>query len=573
MAYKRATWILFAAAIALAVVPVNAQTGCPTIPQGWKPAMRVDFWYTSQGSRLMEYNAFKSLKTSSGQLFADPGYLKQFKFATVPDQYAAAAWKAYPDSKGLPIGFAVDKDPSGKTYVGLTCAACHTAAIQFSANGPECLVEGGPSLNNFEAFVTALSTAVNSAVSTPEIEETKKLLSYYLLPKNASGFGRVDAFGHIFNRVTKPASGPKHAADAPVSYPHVWSTPYLDRVQWTSAASNKPPFGPLIRNVGEALGVFGELDLRRLGPRLRYSHSSISIKGLESLEAWLQELDTPAWPATLGGDWAIDKNRAAAGQILYANNCATCHTIWKKPADGSLFPTSHHPIGTSESSKKDGFATSNVATDSYVAKRVEERITTKSKYEDYLLEKSDLFRTMLFKPAAFRQALAPELNADLLLAKAVGLTVIGQKNIAKTFLTGAPLADAEKFLATADDLGRTFVAGDRKPAGYRARPLNGIWATAPYLHNGSVPTLWDLLNRKRLPGTVPASSEEQFRPDTFVVGCREYDPKKAGYGQCTGQGFSTYDTSLVGNGNQGHLWGTQLSNSEKLDLLEYLKTL
>ena len=132
--------------------------------------------------------------------------------------------------------------------------------------------------------------------------------------------------------------GPKHAADAPVSYPHVWSTPYLDRVQWTSAASNKPPFGPLIRNVGEALGVFGELDLRRLGPRLRYSHSSISIKGLESLEAWLQELDTPAWPATLGGDWAIDKNRAAAGQVLYANNCAACHALWKKPANGSLFP-------------------------------------------------------------------------------------------------------------------------------------------------------------------------------------------------------------------------------------------
>ena len=99
MAYKRATWIVLAAAIALAVLPINAQTGCPTIPQGWKPAMRVDFWYTSQGSRLMEYNAFKALKNSSGQLFADPAHLKQFKFATVPTNMQPRHGKRTPIQK------------------------------------------------------------------------------------------------------------------------------------------------------------------------------------------------------------------------------------------------------------------------------------------------------------------------------------------------------------------------------------------------------------------------------------------------------------------------------------------
>src|SRR5262249_31778518 len=77
---------------------------------------------------------------------------------------------------------------------------------------------------------------------------------------------------------------------------------------------------------------------------------------------------------------------------------------------------------------------------------------------------------------------------------------------------------------------------------YKARPLNGIWATAPFLHNGSVPTLYDLL----LP---PAS-----RPKKFSIGRREYDPKKAGY-VSDGEVPFTLDTSVTGNGNRGHEYG------------------
>src|SRR5690625_3270750 len=60
---------------------------------------------------------------------------------------------------------------------------------------------------------------------------------------------------------------------------------------------------------------------------------------------------------------------------------------------------------------------------------------------------------------------------------------------------------------------------------YKARPLNGIWATAPYLHNGSVPTLYDLL----LPAKRPDDPEDgEYRPDEFMVGSREFDPIKVG---------------------------------------------
>jgi hypothetical protein len=97
---------------------------------------------------------------------------------------------------------------------------------------------------------------------------------------------------------------------------------------------------------------------------------------------------------------------------------------------------------------------------------------------------------------------------------------------------------------------------------YAARPLYGIWAAAPYLHNGSVPTLSDLL----LP--------PERRPKTFALGAREYDPVKVGFVVDTScsQQDCLVDTTQTGNGNGGHLWGTDLSEADRMALLEYLKT-
>lgn len=99
---------------------------------------------------------------------------------------------------------------------------------------------------------------------------------------------------------------------------------------------------------------------------------------------------------------------------------------------------------------------------------------------------------------------------------------------------------------------------------YPGRPLRAIWATAPYLHNNSVPTLYDLL--------LPADQ----RPKKFFVGSREYDPVKLGYSTEKGTPFFELDTSRRGNSNAGHAgprYGTDAMNHEqRLDLLEYLKT-
>jgi hypothetical protein len=104
---------------------------------------------------------------------------------------------------------------------------------------------------------------------------------------------------------------------------------------------------------------------------------------------------------------------------------------------------------------------------------------------------------------------------------------------------------------------------------YKARSLNGIWATAPYLHNGSVPTLYDLLLPKKRDGDEKGG---EYRPDQFQIGSREFDSEKVGLNSSNHDGF-TFDTRRRGNSNAGHTYGTGLDKEQRLDLLEFLKTL
>jgi hypothetical protein len=104
----------------------------------------------------------------------------------------------------------------------------------------------------------------------------------------------------------------------------------------------------------------------------------------------------------------------------------------------------------------------------------------------------------------------------------------------------------------------------RPTYGYVAVPLDGVWARAPYLHNGSVPTLADLLK--------PPSE----RPVRFYRGYDVYDPERAGFvsdGPAASAEGWLLDTSAPGNSNAGHPWGTGLAEAAKRDLIEYLKTL
>ena len=104
----------------------------------------------------------------------------------------------------------------------------------------------------------------------------------------------------------------------------------------------------------------------------------------------------------------------------------------------------------------------------------------------------------------------------------------------------------------------------RKTDGYANHPLDGIWARAPYLHNGSVPTLLDLLE------------PPERRPPVFYRGYDVYDRTRVGFvtdvAEERGRQFTRYDTSVPGNGNAGHVYGTTLSEDEKRAIVEYMKT-
>jgi len=104
----------------------------------------------------------------------------------------------------------------------------------------------------------------------------------------------------------------------------------------------------------------------------------------------------------------------------------------------------------------------------------------------------------------------------------------------------------------------------RKTNGYANHPLDGIWLRGPFLHNGSVPTLRDLLD-----------APEQ-RPPVFYRGYDVFDQARVGFvsdvPNADGQSFTRYDTTVPGNSNRGHVYGTTLADEEKRAIVEYMKT-
>jgi mono/diheme cytochrome c family protein len=115
----------------------------------------------------------------------------------------------------------------------------------------------------------------------------------------------------------------------------------------------------------------------------------------------------------------------------------------------------------------------------------------------------------------------------------------------------------------------------RLTGGYQAPPLDGIWATAPYLHNGSVPTVYQVLNSKNRPKVFTRS---------YRTGKDDYDPQRLGWKITVLDKESdpslpaierrkVYDTTQPGRGNGGHTFGDKLTEEERMAVIEYLKTL
>jgi mono/diheme cytochrome c family protein len=329
------------------------------------------------------------------------------------------------------------------------------------------------------------------------------------------GPARLDAFGAIINSVDgalgAPPSGP---ARAPVSYPCIWDAGHMDRVQWNGSAFNDPR-GRLGRNVGEVLGVFGHLEQPTAD---RAMPSSVNVEGLVALEKMMLELRSPVWPASLPQP---DSAKVDAGKKLYGQYCVACHQRDDGDAERK-FQAAMVPQ-------------CQVGTDPQMLQQIAER---RSGLERVV---QSVGGVLLARPCSVLQATGaavPEPCDDAVLR---GQLLEQQKVAAALEPPVDPCAD---------------------PAScYKAGPLHGVWATAPYLHNGSVPNLWQLL----LP---PKKRVREFR-----VGSPEIDPVHVGFRSDAPSGAFVFRTGLAGNSSAGHAYGTQLSDAERWALIEYMKTL
>ena len=591
-------------------------TGAGDLPDydaaGWTDAGRTKWFEATLGSRLMPLDWYNALEQPDNMRpFREDAHLESFRFLTRPGK----------DGPLLPAGFAIDEQddrgfsfsklrwyrdqPSDAKWVGLNCSACHTGQIAYQ--GKLHVIDGGPSLLDFQSFIEAVDHALVATRDDPaKFDRFARKVLKQDDPENRTmlrealgaltdwqraiermnnggdgpapiryGFARLDAFGHIFNKVALLADAPgqdPNTSDAPVSYPFLWDIYRQDRLQWNGIVTSGRKslgggryvdFGAIGRNAGEVIGVFGDLTIRPL-PNMTGYPSSLNVKNLDWLEVQLRQVKAPKWPANFNDPNVPEAQRsalAASGRDLFDQlNCDACHAT--PPQDTSVYKVTMTPL------RRQGAQAIN-ATDPWMACNA---ITYTAK-TGRLFNRPDGYVNgeRLGAEAPLATMLATTVKGALIakwrdLVEIIGATFIGLRIPPKVGTELAPIEeDDQTRLDTcfaANDAPRA--AGVAAPFAYKARPLDGIWATAPYLHNGSVPTLFDLLR-------APAD-----RPASFQIGTREYDPVNVGYrsdAAAPGNSFR-FDTTVRGNSNAGHVYGVgALTDDQRRAMVEYLKTL
>jgi hypothetical protein len=583
---------------------------------GLTAAQKETYYHLSQGAEILPWFVLTAVDV------ADPGSSKPFvenlkRYGLLPDPGR---------NDGLPVGLTVASNPFtfGMDFVGITCAACHVGELHY--NGKAVRVDGAPNMFNLQLFYSDAIDAVMAATSDrgklwralkrmgrqdygrysiaapfvrpatlvyyganvllhrDRLNARLELLAVITAAKEqrdpqhpTSGFGRLDAFdgtrNFIFTRLRKADTGGSFEVnkanmvkldaavkfpplwsrktqplepvatyrEQPQHFPRVWGFKDYDWVEWTIDTNTV-----MERNVTETLGAGATVVLDPSVSSL--FESSIPIENMHDLEWLAYYIDPPRWPTAVFG--AIKPDLAAAGHSIFQARCAGCHEY----GDDRRTKTGLIALR--------GMRPEDVGTDATAALRISCPIPDAGPL--VIPPKSyNLADSQLLKDCAGVKAGTPFTGNSF--ASTVQAAVDGIKK--KAYAAAGIDTVRQAIMEDLDQRGavawRDTLLDTQPPYGpYAARPLYGVWAAAPYLHNGSVPTLYDLL----LP---PAQ-----RPKTFALGAREYDPVRLGFVVETAcsQQDCLVDTARTGDGNGGHLWGTDLSESDRIALLEYLKT-
>lgn len=561
-------------------VPPRESVQVTVAAQGWKPGWQVGeadwFHHASQGTRILPYRWFMALEQPDVTVFAtprkfsEPSYLERFGFLpSVRDE------KQNPD--GLPIGFAIersfqepftepseDDESSPPKYlkapyevVGLTCAACHTGQINFQGRGIR--IDGAPAMVNLGLFQKAVGQALGLTDLVPwrfqrfakevlgkdygnsdkvaelkaelhdRVEAGKSDLAYAKLKQLyelEGGPGRTDALTLIANRAFKDFNDQDNlaVADAPVSFPPIWYSPWYDWVQYNASIRL-----PMVRNIGEVLGVGGVVNIDPKRGRLWLS--TANVKNLHWMEeqiagkAAFTGLQPPKWPKEILGDF--DAVRLGRGKDLYNKFCITCHVTVEQLAEAQK---SSPPNDAFWHVPDPQIAESHTGQGAFIRLRQMNigHIGTDPAQAVNLATRLVRTNSGEFIPATEALDVVTGNIRD------VNYKNLGLSEEAKLPYDGYRRQSPEN--PKEEDDKKALIARLQ----YKAIPLSGVWCTAPYLHNGSVPTLYDLLS--------PASE----RPRRFYVGSREFNKERVGITTDRSSSGFEFDTTLPGNLNCGH---------------------
>lgn len=624
------------------------------LDQGWDEADSLWFYNTTQGSALLPYDFFLVLEqVDSDELFRSNRNMDRFRY--LPQK------ATFFNRDALPVGFAKD-GYQGKDYMGFTCAACHTAQVNYQ--GQAIRIDGGPAMADMPGFLTALVKALEAAQKgdkgqrfidrvlaldndydsrdevITDLEtwiERRRLYNIINHSHIKYGYARLDAFGRIYNRVLQHVISKKQMAtqlaltttptnrrlltnaqidkvlgdvnetiigddqlaliierlqsdesgfpglslkemlyvrnmifnepNAPVSYPFLWDIAQSDYVQWNGLASNAG-VGPLGRNTGEVLGVFGILDWTAKDPGFSPAawlsgqrkkkqqidfKSSVDLTNLQRLEAHLHSLTSPQWPQHILGQ--IDQAKASRGQLIYAKRCQSCHEVIDRD------DYDRRVIAKMMSLKK-------VGTDPAMANNSVQHSGKAGNFK-HTYQGTDVGTVMIEETAPVAQILTSATKGVVATPDADKWFLRRWADWVYTLFLSFSSNDIEASIKSGNYLPDTTAKPYNSLLAYKARSLNGIWATAPYLHNGSVPTLYDLLLPVKRDGDP---DDGVYRTKEFMVGSREFDPLKVGFKSAGYEGFK-FRSARVGDLNTGHPYGWPLREAERWELIEYLKTL
>jgi mono/diheme cytochrome c family protein len=527
---------------------------------GWSDAERAEYHHLPEGSELMPYALLAnvvSLKT--GKPFLE----NMERFGFIAD--AASATNPH----GLPVGLTIvhsrDKTHTGLEMVGFNCAACHVGEVTYK--GKTLRIDGAPALIDLQSYQLELKDSLHAIVRDP-----KKLgdLAVAMVrdPHASDSTLSRDASNYTGATAAKAAAEITAAPTADTSFHSVSSQ--------TADAAEPPSALP-----GQSLAASRNRALALAKARLAYlKHGELLVDGTEPGPGRIDAFGAARTllfpkdhvpmlsPVSFPFIWDVpDTTQQRSGaDIIWIHYDGNTNSILERNIGQALGMGAVFDPKTYESTLRiANLHRLEVLTHKLMAPKWPVEILgpidqTKAAAGEKIFNATcrDCHQNRLYA--------LTDVGTDPQRANSFGQPVAG----GVPFPTSVkPILDGLKARAFADD---GISAADqasmdanpviwRSTGQYLARPLTGVWATAPYLHNGSVPNLWHLLH--------PAQ-----RPAEFIVGNREYDPERVGYS--TGGNGWTFDTRQPGNSNIGHAgdkYGTNLTEDQKAALLEYLKTI